>query len=159
MLSEREKEMKKSFILSVLLIFVMLFCSCEKGADQPTNENLLKNPGFEETTGTDVAGWSLDRYDSSSPIEYYTVIEDATAPNGTNVLKIESTTFNDARFVQEVDVAPSSYYCLTAYVKTDIIQPRETDSGANIGFLQTYCKSEYVRSNTDKGPKTLQSRK
>lgn len=149
MLSEREKEMKKSFILSVLLIFVMLFCSCEKGADQPTNENLLKNPSFEETTGTDVAGWSLDRYDTSSPIEYYTVIEDATAPNGTNVLKIESTNFNDARFVQEVEVAPGSYYCLTAYVKTDIIQPRETDSGANIGFLQTYCKSEYVRSNTD----------
>ena len=140
--------MKKRLILAVLLIFTMLFCACEK-EEQIMGENLLKNQSFEESTGTEVTGWILDRYDTSSPIEYYSAIEDSTAPQGKNVLKIESTTFNDARFVQEVEVVPDSYYCLTAYVKTDFIQAREADSGAHIGFLQTYCKSSYVKSNAD----------
>ncbi len=139
--------MKKRIIPILLLIFIMLFTACG-GGNQQAGENLLQNPGFEAGTGTDVEGWVLDRYDTAPPIEYYQVKEDSSAPEGKNVIKIESTTFNDARFIQQVKVEPDSYYCLSAMIKTEHIEQRSTDSGAHIGFLQTNCKSGYYKSNT-----------
>lgn len=141
--------MKKRFVFVLMLIITLLFCACEKGSDQQLNVNLLKNPGFEAGVGTEIEGWALDRYDTASPIEYYTVLEDPSAPEGKNIAKIENTTFNDARFTQAVKVEPDSYYCLSAMVKTEVIGQRSTDSGAHIGFLQTHCKSSYVKSNKE----------
>ncbi len=141
--------MKKRIALAILLLLTLLFCSCKKDIDQPVNENLLTNPNFEQGTGVEIEGWKLDRYDVSSPIEAYQVVEDETAPSGKNVIKIESSDFNDARFIQNVEVMPDSYYCLSAWVKTELIEQREAESGASIGFLQTYCQSQYVKSNTD----------
>ncbi len=140
--------MKRKIALILLLIMTLLFCACEDSKGE-VGVNLLENSGFEAGTGTEVSAWRLDRYDTAPPIEYYQVLQDDTAPEGNNVIKIESTTFNDARFVQDVQVEPDSYYCLSAMVKTELIEQRSTDSGANIGFLQTYCKSQYIKSNTD----------
>ncbi len=142
--------MKKRLIpLILLLLLTVIFCSCAKNNDQPYNENLLTNPGFEQETGSTVTGWVLERYDVSAPIDYYQAIKLDSAPQGNNVLKIESPEFNDARFIQEVQVAPNSYYCFSAKVKTDLIEQRSSESGANISFLQTYCKSDFVKTNSD----------
>lgn len=140
--------MKKRIFALVLVL--LLFCGCAK--DQPRqelNRNLLQNPGFESETGTDIAGWQLDRYDSSEPVENYRVIAAADAPQGENALAITSSSYNDVRLMQTVAVMPSSYYCLSAMVKTGEITPRNADSGANISLLQSYFSSAYLQSDTD----------
>ena len=140
--------MKKRIFALVLVL--LLFCGCTK--DQPQqelNQNLLQNPGFESETGTDITGWQLDRYDSSEPVENYRVIAAADAPQGENALAITSTSYNDVRLMQTVTVIPSSYYCLSAMVKTGEITPRNAESGANISLLQSYFTSSYLQSDTD----------
>lgn len=133
-----------------LILVLLLFCGCAN--DQPRqelNENLLQNPGFESETGIDITGWQLDRYDSSEPVENYRVIAAQDAPQGENALAITSTSYNDVRLTQTVAVMPSSYYCLSAMVKTGEITPRDADSGANISLLQSYFTSAYLQGDTD----------
>lgn len=141
----------KKRILAAVLIIVALFtlCACQKNKNQAYNENLLLNSGFESETGATVSDWALDRYSVSAPLEYYQAIKDDSAPEGNNVLKIHSPEFNDARFIQKVQVAPDSYYKLSALVKTEEIEQRSSESGANICFLQTYCVSDFIKANSD----------
>ena len=107
------------------------------------------NGSFESETGTSVSEWALERYDVAPPVQYYQAVEDVTAPDGSNVIKIESPEYNDARFVQTVKVEPNSIYRLSAWVKTGDIEKRSADSGANICFIQTHCKSDFILSDTD----------
>ena len=141
--------MKKRILLILLIIATLLFCSCGKNANQPMNVELIKNGSFEAEVGTSVSDWVIDRYSVDAPIEYYKVVADDTAPEGNNVIMINSPEFNDARFIQTVPVAPDSYYRLSARVKTENIEARSATSGANICFLQTHCKSEYITADTD----------
>ncbi len=140
--------MKKRIILAILLMFTLLFCACSE-TEQVANENLLENPGFENGTGVQVEGWYLERYDTTSPIENYQAIKDDTVPTGENALKIESVGLNDARYMQEVEVEPDSYYCLSAMVKTELIETNGAESGASIGIFDSPCRSYYVYGNTD----------
>ncbi len=141
----------KKRILAIILIIVSLLTlsACDKNKKQAYNENLILNGSFETETGTSVSEWALDRYNVSAPLQYYQAVEETGAPEGKNVLKIHSPEFNDARFIQKVQVAPDSYYKLSAFVKTEDIQASSAETGANICFLQTYCKSEFVKANSD----------
>ncbi len=140
--------MKKRFF--ALLMVLLLFCGCAKEEiTQEPNQNLLQNPGFESETGTDITGWQLDRYDSTEPAENYRVIAAPDTHQGENALMINSTTYNDVRFIQNVPVMPSSYYCFSAMVKTEEISPRGENSGANISLLQSYFCSDFIGSDTD----------
>lgn len=142
--------MKKRLIpIILLLLLTVVFCSCAKNNDQPYDVNLITNPGFEAETGETVTGWALERYDVSAPLDYYQAILKDDAPQGNNVLKIESPEYNDARFIQSVQVVPNSYYRFSAKVKTELIDERSSESGANISFLQTFCKSEFIKENSD----------
>lgn len=142
--------MKKRLLpIILLLILTVCFCACKKNSDQPYDVNLLTNSGFEAETGETVTGWALERYDVSAPLNYYQAISKEDAPEGSNVLKIESPEYNDARFVQKVQVVPESYYRFSAKVKTELIDQRSGESGANISFLQTFCKSGFIKANSD----------
>ena len=139
--------MKKILTAALLIVLTVLLAACS--GSKGYGENLLTNGSFEENTGSSVEGWALERYDVSAPVSYYGAEKSANAPDGSNVLKIESPEYNDARYIQEVKVKPDSYYKLTAKVKTGAISQRSAESGANICFLQTYCKSEYVKADKD----------
>ena len=142
--------MKKRILAAILIIVALLtLCACQKNKNQAYNENLILNGSFENETGQSVSDWVLDRYSVSAPLEYYQAVEQTGAPEGKNVLKIHSPEFNDARFIQKVQVAPDSYYKLSAFVKTEEVEQRSSESGANICFLQTYCKSDFVKANAD----------
>ncbi len=138
--------MKKRLITILLLIVVLLFTAC---GNKVQSGEMVKNGSFESETGTKVSEWALERYDVAPPIEYYQVVQDVTAPDGSNVIKIESPEYNDARFIQTVSVNPNSVYRLSAWVKTGDIDKRSADSGANICFMQTHCKSDFVKSDAD----------
>ena len=141
----------KKRILAIILILVSLLslCACDKNSKQAYDENLILNGSFESETGTSVSEWALDRYNVSAPLDYYQAVIQSGAPEGNNVLKIHSPENNDARFIQKVNVAPDSYYKLSAFVKTEDIQGVVSDTGANICFLQTYCKSQFVKADSD----------
>ncbi|MBR2861218.1 MAG: discoidin domain-containing protein [Clostridia bacterium] len=140
--------MKKLTLISLLVLLIMLFCSCGS-VNQPTDTNLLKNSGFETETGSAVTDWVLERYNTKSPLENFAVVEADDAPEGKNVLKIDNVNFNDARFVQKVSLMPNSTYCFSAMVKTEMIAGLySSDTGANLSFIQTYCKSEFIKENT-----------
>lgn len=142
--------MKKFFSLCVAAVLcAMLLSGCTDKTNQPYNENLIKNGGFESFDNGMPEDWTLDRYEADMSADNCKVSENANAPEGKYVLSIESEDFNDARFIQTVSVKGNSYYKLSAKVKTERTEQRANASGANIGFLQTYCRSEFVESDTD----------
>ena len=141
--------MKKRILSIILIIISLLTLTACQNTKQAYDENLLNNSSFEQETGESISDWILERYDVSAPLNYYRAEAAADAKDGGNVLVIESPEYNDARFIQKVKVAPNSYYKLSAYVKTGQINQDSNETGANICFLQTYCKSEFVKENSD----------
>lgn len=142
--------MKKIFGLCTLAVLcALLFSGCAGKTNQPYNENLIKNGGFETVEDEIPENWTLDRYDTTMSADNCKAAESANAPEGKYVLCIESEDFNDARFIQEVSVQGNAYYKLSAKVKTESTEQRTNPTGANIGFLQTYCRSEFVQNDTD----------
>lgn len=139
--------MKKflSVILIVLLALGLFACSGEK---QELNENLLQNGTFEGDAGT--SGWVLDRYYTSDSTELCRVEAASDAPEGTNVLVLNSKTANDNRWVQTVTVEKNSYYCFSAWVKTGELTPDSSLTGANLSVLNSFSAlTEFIPSNSD----------
>ena len=141
--------MKRFHGILLALCLVLALCLTGCGGKQAYNENLLENGNFEAGTGSGVSGWVLDRYDSTDDASGCGAVTMAGAPEGSNVLKLESVNFNDARYNQTVSVLPGAYYRLSARVRTDDVTPRSADSGANVCLLQTYMKSDYIGSGSD----------
>jgi outer membrane lipopolysaccharide assembly protein LptE/RlpB len=77
--------MKKRLITILLLIVVLLFTAC---GNKVQSGELVNNGSFESETGTKVSEWALERYDVAPPVEYYQVVQDDSAPDGSNVIKI-----------------------------------------------------------------------
>lgn len=139
--------MKK--FLSIILIFMLalgLFaCS---GTKQNLNENLLVNGTFEGSAGAE--GWRINRYYSTDSTTLCRVEAASDAPEGTNVLALNSPTKNDVRWVRTVKVQKNSYYCFSAYVKTSALTPNDDSTGANLSVLNSFSAvSKFVASDTD----------
>lgn len=142
--------MKRFFkTVPLFLILISVFCSCKGTSDQPYNENLLKNASFEITEDGKCTDWVLDRYDTAQSSEGCGGTEFVNAPDGKNVLAVTNTGFNDSRFIQEVELEPNTYYKLSAKIKTDGTEIYSAESGANISFLKTYCRSEFITGYSD----------
>ncbi len=135
------------------MIALLLITGCGNEKKQTANgvaAALLDNSGFEANVGNGVESWNFERYDASISEGRSGAMETVEAPAGQNVLVIENTDFNDARFTQTVSVEKNSYYKLSALVKTEMLEGRNgAETGANIGFWDTPCGSEYVYSMAD----------
>lgn len=142
--------MKRFFkTLPLILMLIAVFCGCESVSGQPYNENLLKNASFEITENGKCTDWVLDRYDTAQSSSGCGSTEFINAPDGKNVLAVINGGFNDSRFVQEVELEPNTYYKLSARIKTDGTENYSVESGANISFLKTYCRSEFISGYSD----------
>ncbi len=139
--------MKKRIITVLLVAVLLLLCACGQ-SKQAENVNLLENGSFEDVSGGLPNGWILERYNQNDPIDNYGTVNRDDSPDGINAVRLQNDTPNDARFMQEVTVEPNTYYKLSANVKTGSIYG-ETDTGANISCMQTYCVSEFVTADTD----------
>lgn len=125
-------------IFCTLLIFL---CACSEN----NNANLIKNADFEKETGKGVSSWQLDGYyptDSDCGVVY-------DESRDSNVLKIVSSGNNDVRFLQNVKLQKNSYYCFSAYVKTENVSGTD-GSGANLSVLKSYnALSEFQTGSED----------
>lgn len=142
--------MKRFFKLTLLLLTASaLLCGCGSSSSQPYNENLLKNGSFETVEDGKCTDWVLDRYDSAQSSAGCGYTEVINAPDGKNVLTLTNSSYNDSRFIQEVTLEPNTYYKLSAKIKTEGTEDFSAISGANISFLKTYCRSEFISDYSD----------
>jgi hypothetical protein len=90
------------------------------------NEELVKNPGFEDWTGPLPENWTTKIW---NPVEEFTKIySDTVQPySGKKCVVIENSRINDARLIQELKVRDDSIYELSCRIKTENVSP------ANIG--------------------------
>lgn len=94
-------------------LFFLLFCL--DGFSQEVN--LIKNPGFEEGTGSLPDYWSVNLWDKK-PETTRILWEEGGAHGGEKYMVIDSRSENDARLIQSVQVEPNKIYKLSCWVKT-----------------------------------------
>lgn len=135
--------MKKTLTRLVLLFTLTLLLFGCKAAEY--GKNLIKNGNFTEKNGSLPANWYADSYSTS--VAEGTFSLDAQGCSDAGSAKIDLTEANDARFVQDVSVAPQTIYKLTAWVKTENVAD-DFGIGANLSVIGNFYKSTVLVGNT-----------
>ena len=101
--------------------------------------DIAYNGGFEEgdlvTPGAYPSGWVPDEW--NLPLSTFTW-DTGFRHSGDRSVKIQSTTANDARWIQTVSVQPGATYRLSGWISTDNVghsQGEPQDAGANLSVL------------------------
>ncbi|MGI6240235.1 MAG: hypothetical protein ACOYI5_11500, partial [Christensenellales bacterium] len=103
-------------------------------------ENLIDNPGFEQTGANDMPqGWYRDMWFAQDGISRLILDEDGYAGMGA---RVENIAENDARFAQDIAVEPGGYYEIGCMVRAEGIG--DGAIGANISVRDTFAYSESV---------------
>jgi Gpi18-like mannosyltransferase/4-amino-4-deoxy-L-arabinose transferase-like glycosyltransferase len=121
-------------------VSVLLFCLAAAVHAQPA----LTNGGFEESLASGPAGWSFEHWQKEGGA---TGRLDAAAHDGRQSVLIEARADDDARFVQTVAVLPSSWYRVSAWIKTENVDPAKT--GAHLSVMGAMAAAGDVRGTTD----------
>lgn len=147
--------MKKNLLL-VTCFSLIFFAGCNKTEN---SANLIKNPSFEEGSGSSPASWNQDIWSEASNAASCR-LESGTAYDGSRYATITNRAPADAKFIQDVAVKPKSIYRLSGYIKAENIPTGNT--GANISvlnilehfqsFYNTDGKWEYVEVYGRTGP-------
>jgi len=134
----------RKFRLLTLVLTCILICTMPCAAF--AEANLLENPSFEEIDADGMpVGWYTEAYVTQTGYTSYGTSEEAFA--GSVSAFINNFDMNDARFVQTVEVEPSSLYLLSGWIKVDSM----TDSGrgANLSVKDLHVYSECVYEADD----------
>ncbi|MBQ9326221.1 MAG: phospholipid carrier-dependent glycosyltransferase [Clostridia bacterium] len=119
--------------LSVLCI-LLCFCLSSAGAE----ENLLRNPGFEDVDGSGLPlSWMRDAWYTT---EGYTTYAVEATEDGGRCASIHNIGENDARFAQTVSVKPDAYYRLSGYIQAWDVA--DAGWGANLSVSGVYASTE-----------------
>lgn len=120
-------------LVTAAFLLVLPLCSAEE------EENLLKNPGFEnlDEDGMPV-GWHSDAYLTREGISQFRMTDGARS--GQYAAVVENFDMNDARFAQTVKVEPNSMYRLSGWVKASDIA--NEGRGANLSIEDVYVFSD-----------------
>lgn len=126
----------------LLVILLALLFSAVTIVYSEEQDNLLKNPGFEELdqTGNPV-GWFCDAYELRVGVTQFTT--STTARSGQHAVMIENFDMNDARYAQEVKVEPNSIYRLSGWVRADGILDAGHGANLSIGGVYVFSDSLY----------------
>lgn len=123
-----------ALLAACILILMPLAASAEP-------ENLVRNPGFDEAAASGLPeNWYLDMWYRESGVSELTLDPDGYEGAG---VKVENRTENDARFAQDIAVAPNTLYEISAMVRAEGI-PKEGGIGANISIKDNFSYSESV---------------
>lgn len=118
-------------VLLLIVLAVLVFSPKDSGS----YENLIVNGDFEQ--GDD--NWLQDAYVTTTGYTAYEV-RPGEGRSGSTALYIRNDYLNDARFVQEVEVAPSTLYHLHGYIRGQA----ESGLGANLSVDGVYVFSDLV---------------
>jgi len=103
---------------------------------------LLTNGSFEEGAFAPAGvptGWSRNLYDPTGVLTW----DNTQAHDGSNSVKIEAATPNDASWLQTVNVQPNTLYQLSGWIKTENVGPNGQvgAAGANLSLLGGFTRS------------------
>lgn len=122
------------------------------GANEASAVATIANSSFESGSGTMPADWTEDAWSSGSTFTW----ESNAGINGSKCISITSTSYNDARWVQTVQLTPGKAYSLSAYVKGENIIPDGTSTaGANICLMGGWTASDSTESTGTFGWKKI----
>jgi len=104
----------------------------------------MVNGDFQKGLGSTPTNWTTDAYYTGRTTFAW---EANTGINGSKCVSINSSDFNDARWVQKIQLTPGKAYSLSAYVKGENITPNGTATiGANISVMGEWIVSDSVNS-------------
>ena len=108
--------------------------------------DLLMNGSFENGIDTP-SDWMWNAWQQSAIPTW----DDSNASSGDKSARIDSTTPNDARWIQSVEVEPDTLYFLSGWIKTENVGHTEesVDAGANLCLYDTWTRSEGVFGTND----------
>ncbi|MEW6268590.1 MAG: hypothetical protein AB1689_04755 [Thermodesulfobacteriota bacterium] len=112
-----------------------------EAAGAPASTDLVKNGIL--TSGRD---GKPDHWRSEGYAQDATQYSWAVGENGTGTLKIDSTKPNDARWVQNVPVSPSTWYHVTGWVRAQNVGGQTM--GAYLSVMDTFHNSRDLRGTT-----------
>jgi dolichyl-phosphate-mannose-protein mannosyltransferase len=121
--------MKRIIIFFSIFLFFILMNMTRVFAEN----NLVKNPSFEQENGNMPTEWLSDSYDKNqgaSEIKY----EKALAHSGESFVTIINNSTNDTRFKQDINVKENSIYKLSCWIKTEDVGSAQNEKGANISI-------------------------
>ncbi|EPR12591.1 M60 family metallopeptidase [Ruminiclostridium papyrosolvens] len=108
------------------------------GANQVSAVTTIANGSFESGSSTTPSNWTADEWTSGSNFTW----EQSAGINGSKCISITSNSYNDARWVQTVQLTPGKAYSLSAYVKGEnIISDGASNTGANICLMGEWTSS------------------
>jgi hypothetical protein len=119
-----------SVFSSIFLFFILVNMNMTRVSAE---NNLVKNPSFEQETGNIPTEWLSDSYDKNqgaSEIKY----EKAMAHSGESFVTIINNSTNDTRFKQDITVKENSIYKLSCWIKTEEVGSGQNEKGANISI-------------------------
>ncbi|MBN2444159.1 MAG: carbohydrate binding domain-containing protein [Spirochaetales bacterium] len=107
------------------------------------SENLLKNPGMEESD-TQPLHWTLDQFNKGGSV---VKIEKGIAHSGNNSISINNIEQNDARLMQDVTIKENTIYKISGWIKTENVSYEGI--GANLSFNEHWFTSEEIEGTQD----------
>ncbi|MCD1261140.1 glycosyltransferase family 39 protein [Paenibacillus athensensis] len=129
--------MKKLIIWTIMTLLVLLF-PWKALASEP----LLVNGDFETLQSGSPIGWSPDAYQQGEQISKLT-LQEGEAHSGSHFVRVDNLQANDARWVQTVQVQPSTVYKLSAWVRAK--GAGSGQSGANLSVMGVMAMSQDLK--------------
>lgn len=124
-------------MLGIVISSASVYCFAEG--------NLLKNPSFEQVSGTKPEGWDIWMYNAGGSV---VTVENGQGHTGSKFVSITSDKENDARYKQTIPVKENSIYKLSCWAKTENVGTQK--SGAFISILNYVDCSKDLKATNDK---------
>jgi hypothetical protein len=132
--------MRKLILTIVMLGIVISSASVYSFAEG----NLLKNPSFEQVSGTKPEGWDTWMYVAGGST---VTVETGEGHTGSKFVSITSEKENDARYKQTIPVKENAIYKLSCWAKTENVGTQK--SGAFISILNYVDCSKDLKATND----------
>jgi hypothetical protein len=126
-----KKQILKKLFFSVALITVLIAVFMVLPA-YAEGENLVKNPGFEDVSGTLPSNWRNESYLQDAGVTKISI--EGNAHTGSNCIAIENIKDNDAKLVQDVKLELGKLYKISYWVKAENFAPGSV-AGGNLTIM------------------------
>lgn len=135
-------------VLAAMLMMSTILAPAASAATE-VRPNLLGNGGFEQRVPGQAlpTRWTTDSWLPTGDFRW----DGAVSHRGRHSVRIDSSTPNDARWVQDVVVVPNTLYLLSGWVRTaDVAHTAElVDAGANLSLLGEWDRSVAMYGTQD----------
>jgi Gpi18-like mannosyltransferase/4-amino-4-deoxy-L-arabinose transferase-like glycosyltransferase len=125
----------------VVVTFVLFFAA---SLPAPGQENVVRNPGFEQLATGQPVSWWVDSYRGDTDNDSMGVTDEARS--GSHAVRLRARRPDDVKLIQHVPVEPNAVYRLSAWVKVRSVG--DDQLGANLSTTEISATSSDVRGTS-----------